>query len=678
MRIALCGNPNVGKTTLYNRLTRSNAPVGNWHGVTVDARGKRSKGGAHTVVDLPGAYSLTARSAEEGVTRDETLFGGYDVIAYVAEVNNLRRNLYMLTQLAEAGKKCILIVNMMDEARGEVDLKLLSTRLGIPVIGTSVKSKNPKDDALSAAERAIGAGRKQFDYYGSAQVRSLADKLSTKSLEAGLPAVFAALKTMEGDGFVSEKLDCGCAANCNACGVCGVADMPARLRYDCIDGLLRGVIKADGKVYRITEKADKIVLGKLALPIFFAVMTAVFLITFEAGKPLSDLLASLTGLIAKPIYSMQAPAWVISLLTDGIVAGVGGVLAFLPQVVILYLLTALLQDSGYMSRVAFVTDDFFKKFGLSGRAAFSVVLGLGCSASAVLTTRGIAGDTARRRTALITPFCPCSARLAVFTAMAAYFSFSGLVVAAMYILGFFAALAVLKILNAVKPDKARDGLIMEMPPYRIPGAKRVARVVFRNTLSFLARVGTTVLAASVIMWILCNFSIGYGYTGGAETSVMNTVAGLLAPIFEPLGFGNWRAVAALISGVAAKETVISVIASMGGMSRTFGSTTAAVSFMIFTCLYVPCVATLSALAKESGIKSVLLSVALHTVVAYAASLVFYQSAVCYVRNRSLFYIVVSVVAAAVAALILFGAIKRIKKRVKIRARRGEITYGKKA
>lgn len=677
MKIALCGNPNVGKTTLFNRMTGSDAPVGNWHGVTVDVKTKRvSK--EHTLSDLPGAYSLTARTAEEAVTRDNVLFGDYDCFLYVAEVNNLRRNLYMLLQLLEAGKTVALIVNMMDEARGEVDLKLLSTRLGIPVIGASVKSKNPKADALSAAERAIGAGRKQFDYYGSAQVRSLADKLSAKSLEAGLPAVFAALKTMEGDGFVSEKLGCGCAANCNACGVCGVTDMPARLRYDCIDGLLRGVIKTDGKVYRITEKADKIVLGKLALPIFFAVMTAVFLITFEAGKPLSDLLASLAGLIARPINSMQAPAWVISLLTDGIVAGVGGVLAFLPQVVILYLLTALLQDSGYMSRVAFVTDDFFKKFGLSGRAAFSVVLGLGCSASAVLTTRGIAGDTARRRTALITPFCPCSARLAVFTAMAAYFSLSGLVVAAMYILGFFAALAVLKVLNVVKPDKARDGLIMEMPPYRIPGAKRVARVVFRNTLSFLARVGTTVLAASVIMWILCNFSIGFGYTGGAETSVMNTVAGLLAPIFEPLGFGNWRAVAALISGVAAKETVISVIASMGGMSRTFGSTTAAVSFMIFMCLYVPCVATLSALAKESGIKSVLLSVALHTVVAYAASLVFYQLAVCYVRNRSLFYIVVSVVAAAVAALILFGAIKRIKKRVKIRARRGEITYGKKA
>lgn len=657
MKIALCGNPNVGKTTLYNRLTRSNAPVGNWHGVTVDARGKRAKGGAHTVVDLPGAYSLTARSAEEGVTRDETLFGDYDAIAYVAEVNNLRRNLYMLTQLAEAGKKCILIVNMMDEARGRIDLDLISSRLGIPVVGTSEKRKDPTAEIFAAAERARVP---RIDYLSDARIKRLAAELNVDG--TGLTPEYAALKLMERDGFIAERLGRD-AGECAACGGCaGCSDYPATLRYAFVDRALNGAAERVD-AYKRTDKIDRVMLGKLALPIFFLIMTAVFVITFEAAKPLSDLLSRLIATAAErtELALGGAPKWVGSLIADGVIGGAGAVLAFLPQVVILFLLTALLQDSGYMSRVAFVTDGFFKKLGLSGRAAFSVILGLGCSVTAVLSARGIADKSARRRAAFAAPFVPCSARLAVFTAITAYFGLSGLTVAAMYVFGFVAAIVVLKISAAFVKTDATEKTILEIPPYRLPSPSRVARSVWSSVSSFVVRVGSVILCVGVITWVLSNFSVAEGFTGGGKKSIMCTLASLIAPVFRPLGFGNWRAVTALLSGVAAKETVVSVIASLGGLGEVFATRHAAVSFLIFTCMYVPCIATLAALAKENGIKSALLSALVHTLSAYLCAYLYYSAAVLIRTDTAITAAVWSTVGALVAAAIVMIAVKTKKK-----------------
>lgn len=655
MKIALCGNPNVGKTTLFNRLTRSDAPVGNWHGVTVDARTKRAGDDVY-ITDLPGAYSLTPRTAEEKITCDQILFGDYDAFVYVAEVNNLRRNLYMLMQLAEADKPVALVVNMMDEAKGKVDLETLSARLGIPVVGASSKRKNPKTEILNAARAAIGTRIKRPDYLDADEVRSCASMLGGTARKTGIEPAFAALKAIERDADISSKLGIECRDCGGACGVCNVdKDTPARLRYAEIDKLLRGIREKPRDNSR-TEKIDNIVLGKLALPVFMCVMAFVFVVTFEAGKPLSDMLSRLTARLCAPVRAADMPEWTVSLIADGVIAGVGAVLAFLPQIVILFLLTAVLQDSGYMSRVAFASDGFFNRFGLSGRAAFSLILGLGCSATAVLTTRGIAGDGARRRAAFATPFIPCSARLAVFTALTAYFGFSGFVVAGMYLLGCAAALAVLRIMRGRKAVEG-DGFIMEMPPYRIPQLKRVASVVWRNVLAFAVRVGSTVLCVSVIMWVLCNFSLSQGFTGGGESSLMYTFADMIAPLFKPLGFGNWRAVSALLSGVAAKETVISVITALGGADAVFGSGIAAASFMTFTCLYVPCVATLSALAKESGVKSACLSVCVHTAIAYLASLTFYQSAVLFTANLTAFVAVYSSLGAAIVAAIGFSIVR---------------------
>ncbi len=645
MKLALCGNPNVGKTTVFNRLTRSDAPVGNWHGVTVGVKSKRMRADKSVILtDLPGAYSLTARSRDEAVTRDEILYGDHDVIVYVAEVNNLRRNLYMFTQVLEAGKRAVLLVNMMDEARSPVDLKLLSARLGVPVIGTSDRFADPSKDILDEAARVLALPPQRVPYGKNEYTSEIKDS------DGKLPPEFIAFKAMERDGEIM--------AHCRSCGKCAYIDrdVPSRLRYGFIDGALRGVTKRPKS--GLTEKIDRVILGKAALPIFFLVMTAVFAITFEAGKPLSNLLGRLVESAARSASELSLPDWIKSLLCNGIISGIGAVLAFLPQVSLLFILTALLGDSGYMSRVAFATDGFFKKAGLSGRSAFSLILGLGCSATAVLSTRGISENSARKRTALVVPFLPCSARLAVFTAVCAYFSLNALVVAALYVLGFAAGYAVLRIMQAVGKQCETEELIMEMPPYRLPSFKRVVKVVFKNISSFLVRIGSTVFAVGIIMWTLSEFSFRYGFTGGVETSIMSTVAGFIAPVFKPLGFGNWRAVTALISGVAAKETVISVISSLGGYDAVFGSTAAAVSFLIFTCLYVPCAATLAMLHKEFGFKYVLISVAGHTVAAYMCSLAFYGSVVLYSRNLRLLITLWTCVLTAAAACIIALRIRK--------------------
>ena len=648
MRIALCGNPNVGKTTIFNRLTRSNAPTGNWHGVTVESRNKRAAGDKSvTFCDLPGAYSLTALSREEEITRDEVLFGGYDVYACVTEVNNLRRNLYFFVQLIEARKRVILIVNMLDEARGKIDLDLLSKRLGVPVVGTSERMQNPKEHIISAANAAMLQNPKMPEYVNRIP-RVHSDRL---------PQPFASIKAMECDEYV-----------CSMCGGCKGAcaeydrDTPAKYRYSYIDSILDGVIDYQGKsVYVRTKKLDKIILGRLALPIFLAVMAAVFIITTEASKPLSGLISRFITYLSGKVVMLPLPEWLCKLLADGVVGGVGAALAFLPQVTILFLLTALLQDCGYMSRVAFLSDGFFKKFGLSGRAAFSLVLGLGCSVTAVMSTRGISDKASRKRAAFVSPFCPCGARLAVFVAITSQLGISGFAVAGLYILSFCAMLAVLAVMKRLGKSTVDDGFIMEMPPYRLPSFKRVVKSVATSVGDFLLRVGSIVLLVNVVVWLLSNFSTVYGFTGSPENSLMCTFASVISPIFKPLGFGNWRAVTALLSGFAAKETIVAVISSLGGVGAVFGTKLEAASFLIFTCLYVPCVATIAAIGREAGAKYAVLSVAVHTLIAYTVSLVFYRSAVWFMFDKRLFATVYACAAVAVGgAVISLRILKRIK------------------
>lgn len=655
MKVALCGNPNVGKTTLYNRLTRSDAPTGNWHGVTVDSVKKRIAGTDITLVDLPGTYSLTARSKEEETTRDEVLFGGYDAVVCVAEVNNLRRNLYLFAQLGECRRKVVLVVNMLDEAKGKVDLPLLAARLGVPVVGTSERMKSPKEELLRALQSASAPKLDYLCEFDAVKPLVNSDKC------AALDPRFAAIKLCERDAYISDVTGIK-LSSCAECGACEKLDLPAMRRYAYIDKIISGVVEK--RADKRTEKLDGITLGKFALPVLFAVLALVFVITFEGGKPLSRLLQTGVDAAVSAVDNSGLQAVWRSLFGDGIISSVGSVLAFLPQVCILFVLTALLQDSGYMSRVAFLSDGFFKRLGLSGRAAFSLVLGLGCSVTGILSSRGSANGRARKRTAFVIPFVPCSARLAVFTALSAYFGLSGLVTFALYMLGVFAAFAALCVMRLFGKGEKSDELLMEMPPFRLPSARRVTMTVLGNVWAFIKRVGTVVLAVGLAMWALNNFAIGAGFTGDAENSIMSVTSNFLAPIFSPLGFGNAKAVSALISGIAAKETVISAIASLGGADAVFGSTAGAVSFMIFTCLYIPCVATVAALGKEAGAGYAAASVAVHMLVAYICSFLYYGSTQWIETNVPLFAAVWSVIAALLLAAVLYATIKSVRQKKK--------------
>lgn len=656
---SLVGNPNVGKTSLYNRVTHSLEHVGNWHGVTVDKVSKTVRFSGHTVrmTDLPGLYSLSACSREEGVSRDSILRNECDLLINVCEVNNLARNLYLTLQLLELGAPVVLVVNMMDELekRGKtLDSRRIEDALGVPVMAMSAKYRGDAQKLMQTCLQRVaqnGQRRAQLPYLRQLPLDKVQRILGDRTAKAGLPADFAAVKVLENDAFVTQKL---ALDDRQRAALAAMGDWQARVaqaRYEYIDEITADVIcdkkTAKSGKRRKTNTArqagrlsaiDRVVLNKyLALPVFFAVMACIFFVTFGlVGGFFTDLLGTaIDRLLYAPVTSAlqkgNCPAWIVGLIGEGIIRGVGGVLVFLPQIVSLFFFLALLEDSGYISRVAFMTDGIFRKIGLSGRSVFSMLMGFGCSATAVLTARGLEDETMRKKTVLLTPFLSCSARLPVYATIAAAFFAAGspLVIFGMYVLGAAVALALAALFEAFVPrlKSGKLSFIMEMPPYRLPTAERVLQLIWHNTKVFLIRVGTTVFLLNVIVWVLSNFSLTAGYTAGTDAkSILQVIGGVLAPVFRPFGFGNWKAVTALLSGLVAKESVISSIAGLGGAGAIFTGNHAplsALTFMVFTLLYVPCFATLAAIAKEAGRKWMWFSFALHMVVAYVVCFVFY-------------------------------------------------------
>jgi len=649
--IALVGNPNVGKTSLYNRITHSLEHVGNWHGVTVGEVNKtiEYEGKTVTLTDLPGVYSFTPYSPEEAVSRDAVISEKHDLVVCVCESGNLTRNLYLCVQLLEAGVKTMLVVNMMDELnrRGKVlDAAKLETRLGVPVVPVSAKYGF---DAGEFLKRAIECANEKnaavtLPYLKSQDVQSVANAISAKAKIANLNSTWAAIKLIEGDEFVCNKLSLPETEISKLVIPSQGQSFVAKARYDFIEAVTDGVItdkpnkKRRGKSKHnrdITAIIDKIVLNKFAaLPIFLAVMLGIFYVTFG---PFGNFLSGLTdkffeACFYKPLVGKMttdgAPLWAIGLVGDGIIIGLCGVLKFLPQVALLFFFLALMEDSGYISRVAFMTDGLFGKIGLSGRAVFTMIMGFGCSATAVLTARGLDDETMRKKTVIITPFMSCSARLPVYTVITgAYFSGGAMpIIALLYVLGVIVAVAFAAIMESRSGilKSGKTSFIMEMPPYRMPTLERILQILAHNAKVFLIKVGTLVFALNVLIWFLTNFSLRNGFVRGGEGSILAVVAGALAPGFKPLGFGNWRAVAALLSGFVAKEAVVSSIESLGGVSTVFYGDNAAlgaITFMVYTLLYVPCVATLSAEIKEIGVKWTTFGLILQLFVAYAVALV---------------------------------------------------------
>lgn len=667
-KFVLCGNPNVGKTSLYNRLTHSFNHVGNWHGVTVssDEKAFDYNGNRITLIDLPGTYSLTATSDEEAVTRDAIFSKDFDAVICVCEVNNLARNLYLAVQLIELGVKCILVVNMIDELekRGQtLDEGLLSERMGIAVIKTSAKFG--KDERIIDAAIAASKGEPSRlpDY-----VSTLSGKVATNVCAFNLKQEFVKIKLLEGDPYF--KTACGINVNSNHDEVSGA-------RYAFIEKITSNIITQKSLSVKKPFNIDKVLLNKYtALPTFLLLMGLIITLTFGVvGKYLSDgLVAGINAFIYQPaknaLIVSAAPTWVVGLITEGIISGIGGVLAFLPQIILLFLFLSLLEDSGYISRVAFMTDEFFKKIGLSGRAVFTMLMGLGCSASACFTARAL-DKRMRLRTVLVTPFLPCGARLPIFAVIcSAYFNLSAIVIIGLYILGALVAVAWAAILNKADKSEKDTSFVMEIPPYRLPTFERVFQLIWHNVKSFLVRVGTVIFALSVIVWLLSNFSVTGGFESGV--SLMEMFASFIAPIFKPLGFGSWQAVAALISGVVAKETVISTIVGFGGANLIFTTSVVkagALAFVVFTLLYVPCVATLAAIAREVGVKYVFVSLLIHTVTAYVFALIAYYAVILFTFHLTAGLISIACVIALIAlAIVAKFALRRMRTKAQLSKR----------
>ena len=687
LKVALTGNPNVGKTSLYNRVTRSFEHVGNWHGVTVGSIEKTVtyEGREVTVTDLPGMYSLSVYSFEESIARDRVISGYDDVVVNICEVNNLVRNMYLTLQLVELGAPIVVVVNMMDELKKQgkiLDSSRIERELGVRVIPMSAKFKTDSEKFMSEVCKFASSEKSKpaLPYLSKLPLSKIESIISENLSRSGLKKDWACLKVLEKDEFVIEKLALSRNQKEELSKVGDYSGRIAQLRYEYIDYLTDGAITfgLDASEKSRNENGlcsiDRLVLNKyVALPLFLFFMAAIFVVTFGfVGKWLSDLFELFISVcIGNPFTSwlsrVGAPKWVIAFIGDGIINGVGGILVFLPQVVLLFFFLALLEDSGYISRVAFMTDGLFRKIGLSGRSVFTMLMGFGCSATALLTARGLEDDNTRKKTVLLTPFMSCSARLPVYSAIAGAFFLVGrpLIVFAMYVLGAVVAIAVAAIMERGKKFKSgKLSFIMEMPPYRMPTFERVFQIIASNAKVYIIRVGTVIFAFNVIIWLLSYFSFTQGFVADGSGSLLHTVAGVLAPCFAPLGFGNWRAVTSLLSGLVAKEIVISSIASLGGAEAIFAgeyARAAALSFMTFTLLYTPCIATLGAMKKEIGLKYMVFGLFLQLGVAYIISLVVYWIGVLIIISKPSAWIVALIAVGFILIVALIFGVRRVIK-----------------
>jgi ferrous iron transport protein B len=573
----MIGNANTGKTTIFNELTKSDFHTGNWYGVTVSGVKKEFGYKDHTIVleDLPGIYSLKLAGAEEKVTL-ERLKRGADIVLNICEVKSLARNLYLTLQLKALGVNMIAVVNMADEQKDfYIDFERLSQILQVPVVPVSAKKRI--------------------------------------NLDALLERILLSAQTPAKPSIDIEK---------------ELQEIDAQKAFAYIDSLMREV-KKPKKPAGGLSKADKIILNKfLCLPVFILIMGAAFFVTFEvAGKFFSDILGrgmeSLRSAVWSGLNRAGASEGFNKLICEAILEGAGSVIEFLPQIAVLFLCLAVLEDSGYMARAAYVLDGILQKLGLNGRAAYTLLMGFGCSASAVFTAKSIEQPGVRLKTVMVTPFMSCSARLPVFLAISGAFfaKNSYLIVTALYIGGIAAACIWALVLNKfLKIDFRENDFFVELPPYRFPSLRRALKVVGKEIKNFFVRVCTVLFLVNIIVWFLGSFNWSFGYMGLAGDSILKDISQFLLPAFMPIGITKWQAVAALICGLVAKETVISAITTLGGINFILPSWKQAVPFLVFVLLYSPCVAAIAAISRELGRKWAVISFFIHLASAYIISM----------------------------------------------------------
>ena len=657
LTFGLAGNQNSGKTTLFNQLTGSSQHVGNFPGVTVDRKDGQIRGHANTLVtDLPGIYSMSPYSSEEIVTREFLLRDKPRGIINIVDATNLSRNLYLTMQLMELDIPMVLALNMMDEMRvngGSVRVNDMEAMLGIPVVPISA-AKNEGigelvDHALHVAQYQERPGRLDFcdaDECGGAVHRCLhgiMHLIEDHARQAGLPVRFAASKLVEGDALILRQLEL--SANEEEMvehiilqmeqerGLDRAAAM-ADMRFSFIRKVCdTAVVKPrESREHVRSQKIDRVLTGRYtAIPAFIAIMALVFYLTFSVfGAALSEWLeagiGALTALVDTLLTRAGVSHVVHSLVIDGVFSGVGSVLSFLPFIVVLFFFLSLLEDSGYMARVAFVMDKLLRRIGLSGRSIVPMLVGFGCTVPGVMATRTLPSERDRKMTVLLTPFMSCTAKLPIYAFFSAVFfpDHVGMVMVSLYALGILAgilaALALRRTLFSGEPVP----FVMELPNYRLPGAKNVCQLLWEKARDFLQRAFTVIFVATIVIWFLQTFDIRLQMVEDSENSLLALLSGVLAPVFAPLGFGDWRVVTSLVSGFMAKESVVSTLTVLYGTSDALlASMTplAAASLLVFSLLYTPCVAAVSAIKRELGSRWALGVVLGQCAIAWVAALI---------------------------------------------------------
>lgn len=635
MIFALAGNQNCGKTTLFNQLTGSNQHVGNFPGVTVDQKvGQMKSQPDCSVVDLPGIYSLRPYTNEEIVTRDFLLNEKPDGIINIVDATNIERNLYLTLQLMEMRIPMVLALNMMDEVRnngGTINVEKMSEALGIPVVPISAAKNEGIEELVQAAVRVAKEKRtaKVIDFCKQGPVHrcihSVCHQIEDHAEKAGLSVRFSCSKLIENDTRIVDMLQL--SQNELELVEHSIIEMEAEagmdrnaalagMRYDFIESVCADtVIKCEeSKEHIRSVKIDSILTHKyFAIPIFILVMFLVFFLTFNVfGAVLSDLLSMLiddiTALVDKGLTAYGINPVVHSLVIDGIFAGVGSVLSFLPIIVVLFFFLSILEDTGYMARIAFVMDKLLRKIGLSGRSIVPLLVGFGCTVPAVMASRTLSSERDRRMTIMLTPFMSCSAKIPIYAVFAAAFfqKYAALVMIGMYLTGIIIGIIVALIFDRTVFRGKPIPFVMELPNYRFPSAKSVLLLMWDKAKDFLQRAFTIIFLAMVIIWFLQSFDSRLNVVTDSADSILAAIGHLLAPVFAPLGFNDWRIPTALITGFTAKEAVISTLgvlmgtstAALGPALHTLFTPVSAISFLVFTLLYTPCVAAIAAVKRE--------------------------------------------------------------------------------
>ena len=635
---ALVGNQNCGKTTLFNQLTGSNQHIGNFPGVTVDRKDGPIKGYPDTLVtDLPGIYSMSPYSSEEIVSRNFVLEDKPKAIINIIDATNIERNLYLTMQLLEMDIPMVVALNMMDEMTGNsgsVDVNGMEAMLGVPVVPISAAKNEGVDElvrhALHIAKYQERPGRQDFcseNEFGGAVhrcIHAVSHLIEDHAEHAGIPLRFAASKIIEGDHLILQKLELDeneheaiehlivqMEKERGLDRSAAIADM----RFNFIEKVCeKTVVKPKASRERIrSEKIDRILTGKYtAIPCFIGIMLLVFFLTFHViGAFLQNLLAmgidALSNVTDRALTAAGVNEVLHGLIIDGIFAGVGSVLSFLPIIVTLFFFLSLMEDSGYIARVAFFMDKLLRKIGLSGRSIVPMLIGFGCTVPAVMSTRTLPSERDRKMTILLTPFMSCSAKLPIYGLLTSAFfpkQWRGVVMISLYFAGILCGILYALILKKTKYKGEPVPFVMELPNYRLPSAKSVGQLIWEKAKGFIQKAFTIIFAATLIVWFLQNFDAGLHLVSSADQSLLAKIGSIVAPLFAPLGFGDWRVSTALITGFMAKESVVSTLTVLLGgktaLLQTLFTPFTAYVFLIFTLLYTPCVAAIATVRREMG------------------------------------------------------------------------------